>query len=92
VYLGKFPQHGQNVALVLNRETGLVSPQFHVAFDPTFDTVKDITVKSKWQLRAGFVAQREPQSTPKQTKDKKRSEKGTGTTVIVGGGTKAATP
>jgi hypothetical protein len=59
VYLGKSPKHGRNVSLVLSRETGLVSPQFHVAFDPTFDTVKDITTKSMRQIRAGFVAQRE---------------------------------
>ncbi|KAI2496436.1 hypothetical protein MHU86_18060 [Fragilaria crotonensis] len=39
VYLGRLPQHGRNLLLVLSRETGLVSPQFHVAFDPTFDTV-----------------------------------------------------
>jgi hypothetical protein len=57
VYLGKSPQHGRSVALVLSRETGLVSPQFHVAFDPTFRTVKDITSKSQWQLKAGFVMQ-----------------------------------
>ena len=30
IYLGRSPQHGRNVALVLDRMTGLVSPQFHV--------------------------------------------------------------
>jgi hypothetical protein len=59
IYLGKSPHHARNVALNLDRETGLVSPQFHVTFDPSFDTVKDITVKSLWQLQAGFVTQRE---------------------------------
>jgi hypothetical protein len=57
IYLGKSPQHGQSVALVLRHETGLVSPQFHVAFDPTFHTVKDISAKSQWQVRAGFIMQ-----------------------------------
>jgi hypothetical protein len=48
VYLGKSPQHGRSVALVLSREKGLVSPQFlHVAFDPTFRTSKDISSKSQ---------------------------------------------
>ncbi len=37
-----------------------MSPQFHVAFDPIFDTVKDVTTRSMWQVRAGFVSQREP--------------------------------
>jgi hypothetical protein len=30
IYLGASPHHSRNVALVLNRDTGLVSPQFHV--------------------------------------------------------------
>jgi hypothetical protein len=64
IYLGRSPQHGRNVSLVLSRETGLVSPQFHVAFDPTIDTVKDITTNSMWQIRAGFVSQREHATNP----------------------------
>ena len=39
VYLGQSPQHARSVALVLNVKTGLVSPQFHVAFDDMFETV-----------------------------------------------------
>jgi hypothetical protein len=45
------------VALVLSLETGLVSPQFHVAFDPSFRTVKELHAKSQWQIKAGFVMQ-----------------------------------
>ena len=61
IYLGRSPQHGRNVALVMDRETALVSPQFHIAYDATFDTVKGIKNKSSWQLRAGFVtSQKEP--------------------------------
>lgn len=41
VYLGRSPLHAQSVALVLNLSTGLVSPQFHVAFDDFFETVSD---------------------------------------------------
>ncbi len=59
IYLGRSPQHGRNVALVMDRETGLVSPQFHVQYDPKFEVVKQTTFTSNWQLRAGFVAQRE---------------------------------
>ena len=40
IYLGTSPQHGQNVALVLNRENGLVSPQFHVQYNRQFQTVR----------------------------------------------------
>jgi hypothetical protein len=47
------------MALVLSRERALVSPQFHVSFDPRFHTVKQDNFGLKWQLKAGFVAQRE---------------------------------
>jgi hypothetical protein len=55
VYLGRLPQHGRNVALVMDRDTALVSPQFHVVFYATFDTMKTIKTRLSWQLRAGFV-------------------------------------
>lgn len=58
VYLGRSPQHARSVALVLSIETGHVSPQFHVRFDPTFRTVStthgDPTVNSQWQYKCGF--------------------------------------
>jgi len=44
------------VALVLDRGTGLVSPQFHVLFDPSFHTTKQDEFDSQWQLKAGFLA------------------------------------
>ena len=39
VYLGHSPDHASNVALVLNLDMGLVSPQYHVVFDDDFSTV-----------------------------------------------------
>ena len=51
--------HGKNVALILDRTTGLVSPQFHVLFDNDFQIVRDEQYESLWQLKAGFVTQRE---------------------------------
>jgi len=55
IYLGRSPDHGRNIALVLDRVTGLVSPQFHVAFDKGFNTVKQDTFDTHWQLKAGFM-------------------------------------
>jgi hypothetical protein len=78
VYIGKSPQHGRNVALVFDRETGLASPQFHVAFDPTVETVQDIKTKSRWQIKAGFVAQKQS-GPPKQVTDKAESPQATTT-------------
>ncbi len=63
LYIGRSPHHARSVALVLDLQTGLVSPQFHIKFDPSFHTVKQSPeIESKWQTKAGFVAQRE--STP----------------------------
>ena len=42
IYIGPSPHHNRNVALVLNRTTILVSPQFHVRFDDNFDTVNKL--------------------------------------------------
>lgn len=43
IYLGRSKQHATSVALVLNPETGLTSPQFHVKFDPNFETTDQLT-------------------------------------------------
>jgi hypothetical protein len=66
IYLGRSPQHARSVALVLSRETALVSPQFHINSDPSFHTVEQDNFHSKWQLKAGFVAQREPTAKKRQ--------------------------
>ena len=73
VYLGRSPQHNQSVALALDRTAGHVSPQFHVKCDPCFHTTKDDTLGSWWQIKAGFVAQREVQKSAPARK-KRRAE------------------
>jgi hypothetical protein len=56
VYLGRSPMHGRQVALVLNLQTGHVSPQFHIKFDPSFQTVRnEKSPPSRWQEKCGFV-------------------------------------
>eukprot|EP00804_Cyclotella_cryptica_P006358 CCRYP_010171-RA/>CCRYP_010171-RA protein AED:0.34 eAED:0.25 QI:0/0/0/1/0/0/2/0/539 len=52
IYLGHSPAHAGSVALVMNPKTGLVSPQFHVAFDDTFSRVPHIragTIPPNWE-------------------------------------------
>ena len=56
IYIGRSPHHAQNVALVLDRDTGLVSPQFHVSYDSSFDSLKEGAIGSSWQLKAGFIS------------------------------------
>jgi hypothetical protein len=60
MYIGQLPQHSRSVALILDGPTGLVSPQFHFKFDPSFHTVKQDKFDSIWQTKAGFDSQREP--------------------------------
>ena len=59
VNLGHSPLHGKNISLVLNRETGLVSPQFHVKYDPLLQTVQQDDLDSKWQQKAGLISSKE---------------------------------
>ncbi|KAI2509498.1 hypothetical protein MHU86_4875 [Fragilaria crotonensis] len=60
IYLGISMQHARSVALVLNLKTGHVSPQFHVTFDPKFETVRqslgNLSPPSEWQKLCGFKA------------------------------------
>ena len=39
IYLGHSPSHSGSVALFMNPKSGLVSPQFHLDFDESFDIV-----------------------------------------------------
>ena len=64
VYLGMSPSHGRNVALVLSRETGHVSPQFHVTFETGFQTVKQLNLDSKWQQKTYFTNEKEDFAQP----------------------------
>jgi len=53
-YLGRSPQHARDISLVLNLETGLVSPQFHVKLDSNFQTLREkgaCIPTSTWQVK-----------------------------------------
>ena len=54
---GKSPLHAKNIALVLDRKTGYISPPFHVVFDEHFMTAKDFSTGSEWQLKTGLFQQ-----------------------------------
>ena len=74
IYLGKSPIHAKSVSLVLDMATGLVSPQFHVAHDISFNTVPSIKTNHEWKIKAGFRLRMKTESpqemvTPKLTND-----------------------
>jgi hypothetical protein len=65
IYLGMSPRHARTVALVLNPRSGMVSPQWHVKFDDSFDTVSETSDKTHalWKKQAGFViGMKDPES------------------------------
>ena len=57
IYLGKSPRHARNVSLILNPRTGMTSAQYHIKFDDTFETVKDLRETSHgwWLQKCGFT-------------------------------------
>jgi hypothetical protein len=63
MYLGTSPRHSRKVALVLNLQTGHVSPQFHVKFDDLFETLRpsagNVVPTSLWQTQTGFLQGKE---------------------------------
>ena len=65
VYLGRSPLHARSISLVLNLQTGRVSPQYHVSMDPTFATVSGRDGNnppiSNWQVQCGFKRGRRSQ-------------------------------
>jgi hypothetical protein len=68
IYLGQSPQHARSVSLVLNIETGNVSPKFHIKLDPTFETMRrsfgNMPVKTKWLQRCHVEAAEAPKAEP----------------------------
>jgi Reverse transcriptase (RNA-dependent DNA polymerase) len=48
------PRHASSISLILNINTGLVSPQFHVSHDDFFKTVRPSTGNPLWQQLSGF--------------------------------------
>ena len=76
IYIGRSPHHARNVALVLDRDTGLVSPQFHVSYDSSFDLLKEGSIGSSWQLKAGFVSRMHNRPAAKETKVRSSSPLG----------------
>ena len=66
IYIGRSPIHSKEVALVLDRTSGYVSPQFHVKVDSGFYTLNQEKLPSTWQIATGFANQQPTQRQPKQ--------------------------
>jgi hypothetical protein len=57
IYMGKSTRHLRNVGLVLNPATGMISPQYHLRYDDTFETVRGIREASHgtWRSKCYFI-------------------------------------
>jgi GAG-pre-integrase domain len=62
VHLGHSSHHARSIALALSLTTGLVSPQFHVSFDHSFETIRSdrYQPRSHWQVQCGFEIPAQP--------------------------------
>jgi hypothetical protein len=70
---GTVSTNARTVALVLDLNTGLTSPQFHVKMDPTFQTMRrsfedQQPIKSMWMEKCGFLHDLEIQRKRKHNK------------------------
>jgi hypothetical protein len=62
INLGYSSRHAHSVSLILNLQTGLVSPQYHCQYDDLFETTMGTQARSipasQWQFKAGFTSDR----------------------------------
>ena len=68
INLGPSPNHGSSVSLLLNTQTGTVSPQFHAKYDDHFDTTRKDSAtrlpKCLWQQKNYFTNDKVPDAIP----------------------------
>jgi hypothetical protein len=57
IYLGQSPIHNRQVALILDRTTGYMSPQLHYKIDTGSYTLQQEQLPSTWQVAASFNKQ-----------------------------------
>ena len=68
-----YSQHAHSVSLILNLQTGLVSPQYHCQYDDLFETTMGTQARSiptsQWQFKAGLTSDK-----PETNEDKELDE------------------
>jgi hypothetical protein len=73
INLGYSSRHALNVSLILNLQTGLVSPQYHCQYDDLFETTTGTQARSiptsQWQYKAGLSSEK-----PELTEDEQAYE------------------
>ena len=89
IFLGLSREHASSVSLVLNPDTGLVSPQFHLKHDKRFETTNHPAMKNigKWQ---GETQIHRPKAT-RPAGNKRRKTRDTRTPILPPGAEAIAT-
>jgi hypothetical protein len=71
INLGYSSRHALNVSLILNLQTGLVSPQYHCQYDDLFETTTGTQARSiptsQWQYKAGLSSEKPDLTEEEQT-------------------------
>jgi hypothetical protein len=71
INLGYSSRHALNVSLILNLQTGLVSPQYHCQYDDLFETTTGTQARSiptsQWQYKAGQSSEKPELTEEEQT-------------------------
>jgi hypothetical protein len=57
INLGYSSKHTLHVSLILNLQTGLVSPQYHCIYNDTRTQARSIPT-SQWQFKAGLTSEK----------------------------------
>jgi hypothetical protein len=73
INLGYSSRHAHNVLLILNLQTGLVSPQYQCSYDDLFETTTGTQARSipisQWQFKAGFTSEKPKTDIEEEAKD-----------------------
>jgi hypothetical protein len=73
INLGYSPRHAHSVSLIVNIETGLVSPQFHCMYDDLFETTTGTQSRSipkaQWHHKASLTVREGDQDAQEETKN-----------------------
>ena len=60
IYIGRSPQHASNISLVMHKDSGYVSPQFHVVHDRKFESLRHFKPTCTWRQKVGLMAVPKP--------------------------------
>ena len=77
ICLDRSLQHAKYISLVMDRISGLVSPQFHVKYDNKFDTLHQERYESRWQIKARFASDNAKRKIEKDIDERKNKSRKT---------------